>query len=221
MATVIEPRPVGINTPDEIEKWHYTLTGKHIVFVRFQPDEDCSDPSDGCGFGKFYSFSSKHSNFLEPENRKQYLSDSDTVRLSYYEHDASLWFVDGIHKGAIPDREWDCVDFAGLWVPDESVKESCPDPPGDPERWNWMRQEAEAACQVYSDWCNDWCYGYDIEVYLAKKDNEGEVLTDHDVYQNDEPVVTDNCWGYIGDDSVKESAIEAAQHLLASTSSNK
>lgn len=116
--------------------------------------------------------------------------------LSYFEHGSCKWGVAGTMSG-MPDFRWDGVEFAGfleITLDDDSR-----------DWWNGLTDDekeksAEAACEVYTDWCNGSVYGYVLE-------SMGECNMG---YSHADERVDDSCWGYYGDD-----IIEAVKELVS------
>jgi len=149
---------------DSIETLHVgTFT------VRIEYDPDCENPcteQDGLGF--IHSFSHRHVNHIDiGKARIMMESDPDIVPLAYYEHGNCIWMVsEGPHPAGV-EFQWDGTRFAGIWVPDDCVRESYQGQDG-LSRHDWMVRQAEACCEIYTQWCNGEIYYYIIE------DEDGE-----------------------------------------------
>jgi len=207
-------KSIEYNLPAHGDDTASTVVGNKIVFVTIRYDSDCNSPTEDCdGMGVMYSGSNRHNNFKPlDELQEMAKADPDAVKLSYYEHGQSLWYVASEYAGFLPDKQWDGVSFAGLWVPDECVRESYQGQDGLTRR-AWMLKQAQSCCAEYTRWCNGECYGYEIKVYKLERDEDGEPLTDQDYYPVARPIWEDSCWGYIGWDYAVESTKEALPDL--------
>jgi hypothetical protein len=186
-----------------------SVIGKHIVFAKIEPDGDASNPTDDDGFGTFYSHSTRHINFKHPDETSEILeSDPDAVALSYFEHGNSLWMVAELPARPGVEFQWDGVRFAGIWVPDQCIRESYSGQDGLTRR-EWMVKQAKGACETYTQWCNGDVYGYNVEVFDLKLDDDGEPLDLESDYRRELPVFEDSCWGFYGYDGVTEALTEA------------
>ena len=154
-----------------------------IVVGYLVQDSDCENPLENYdGIGAIHSLSRRHRNHMGIEEMRGILeSDEDAVMLSYYEHGQCLWDVmNGDRIVNCPDREWDQVEFAGIWVPDASARESYTGQDGKTRR-EWMVEQAESACKEFTAWCNGDCWGACVDTF----NKEGEKTGD------------DACWGLI------------------------
>ena len=187
-----------------------------IVFVKIEHDFDAGNPlTKSEGMGIIYSFSRQHANFIDSDKIEEILSsEADSVPLSYYEHGQSMWFVmsSPTPAGAGVEFQWDGRRFAGLWVPDKSVKESYMSQNG-LSRKEWMAKQAESSCEVYTKWCNGETYGFTIEQYKVRLDEDGEPFDQEDDYRRDKAIFEDSCWSFYGLEdvisSIKESLPDA------------
>jgi hypothetical protein len=211
-------RALPVNLPDHVDEWAYTIHENRIAFIRLEYDQDAENPyPKGDSYCQFYSFNRRDINYLDPSSDEAHAlmhGNPDAVRLSYYEHGLSLWFVDGVHQGVIPDREWDCVETAGLWVPGEDFSF----PKGhkrNPKRRAYLLAQAEKSCETYNRWVNGEYVGYIVEIYPLALDDDGSPYTSHDDYGHKDLLFDDSCWGFDDDDYAKEQAAEAAERYLA------
>jgi len=120
--------------------------------------------------GKFFSFNRNHTTFIDYDEADERFKDNPkAVKLSYYEHGASMWSP----AGSGPQCQWDTTQFAGWWVPhDDQVL---------PEGKTWYSVCAEE-CKYYTQWINGWMYSYSVEVY----DHTGKLVSE------------DSCGGFYG-----------------------
>lgn len=162
-------------------------------------DDTCDNPLETRdGIGAIYSLSHRHNNHKSADEVQSILeNDPDAVPLSYFEHGQCLWDVaGGARIGSCPDMQWDGVAFAGVWVPDDCVRESYTGQDGKTRR-EWMIKQAESACREYTAWCNGDCWG--IVVVTCNPDGS--------------MVDSDECWGYVGSEYAQEAlkvAMDAA-----------
>lgn len=157
-----------------------TVVGLYVIDVDVQHDEGVPNPCEEFdGFGMIRSLSGKHVNSIDPEEARDLLEDDpDVVPLSYFEHGLSLWGVQGT-LGGTPDFQWDGVSFAGIWIPDDTLREAADevgDLPGSPERKERMRRDAASACKTYTEWCNGSIYYYSVTARKAGKDVDTDSL---------------------------------------------
>ena len=155
------------------------------VFGWLELDQDCSNPFQD-GMGMIRSLSHRHINSIDVEEAKELLkTDKMVVPLSYFEHGLSLWDVQGGSRfGSCPDKQWDGVSFAGVWIPDQCCRDNI----------KYLSHKkhitykaaayemAKQCCETYTEWANGECYGYVVEL----RDENGTVIEE------------DSCWGYIG-----------------------
>lgn len=198
-----------------------TVDNRRIVFVTLAHDSDAQNPLEGGdGMGRIQSLSKRHHNTISVEEFETLMADDkDAVALSYFEHGNCLWGVHGT-MGGMPDFQWDGVSIAGVWTPDDTLR----DDPGKGRgkkltgkaRAGRMRELAAQACETYTDWCNGEVYGYIIEVYAVRLDDSGEVCEDRDVYQAlGEPLYEDACWGHVGSEWALKATREAVNNIPA------
>lgn len=221
---------VHINLPDHADETASTIIGDRILFVSIHHDQDASNPLDDDGLGHIFSFNRRHRNCaVSSQHVDDLMADKDHVKLAYYEHGRCQWMVADESKAKFGgDWQWDGVDYAGIWVPDDSTRESYPDKGASlqakarlvldvltkgQERHEWMKKQAAAACQVYTDYCNGDVYGYQIAVYELKRDGR-EPLEDKDDYEGEEAIEDDSCYGFIGWDHLKQEVIAQAQRMV-------
>lgn len=206
--------PLSINIPDRPEHTVYTVIGDKIIFVTIEHDQDCENPCTSCdGFGTIRSLSHLHINSISLEDAEELLaSDPDVVRLSYFEHGASLWMVMNSPAPAGVEFRWDGRRFAGIWIPDQCCKDSYTGQDGK-AREQWMLEQAASACKEYTEWANGYCYGYTINAYDVIRDDDGEPMDDENDYRRKTPIFEDSCWGYIGWDC----AVQATKDALPET----
>jgi hypothetical protein len=200
-----------------------------IAFAHIDYDQCASNPLEDCdGIGEIRSFSHNHGNFIDPDEAKAMMKKNKyIILLSYYEHGNCLWYVKDHDPTWLPDKQWDGVEYAGIWVPDSCIMESmlpaikyeCKDKGIDYKslskveranlRKDWMIRQAESACEVYTQYCNGEVYWYNIEVYTIRKHENGDILDEKSDYRKDAPVEDESCGGFYGHDEVVRAAKEA------------
>lgn len=207
-----------IKLPDS-EGTAVTLLDGRIVFVSVRQDPDCSNPLDGDGMGGIRSLSRRDTDRISGEEFEALTgfdpgdcsfeggTDPDAVVLSYYEHGNHMWFVMGDSKPGVEFR-WDGVLVAGLWQPDDALKEEV-EGLGWAERAARMEEFARQACEEYTKWGNGECYGYSVLVHALRLDGAGEPYDREADYRRDEPLHEDACWGFVGWDCVLEAVKDA------------
>src|SRR5580658_6464069 len=205
----------GISIPEQVDETAVTIIGDTIIFFTIEHDQDCPNPCTDCdGMGHVRSLSNRHINNIKYEEAKALLEeDQDVVALSYFEHGNSLWMVAGSDRERTPGIEfvWDGVRFAGVWIPDDCVRESYTGQDGLSRR-DWMVKQAESCCEVYTEWANGQCYGYRIAGYKLRKDEDtGDNYEEEDDYRFKDELFEDSCWGFIGWDHVIGEATAAAE----------
>lgn len=199
-------RTARIQLDAEIEHQH-TMPDGTILIGYLKPDQDCANPCKGCdGMGQVRSLSNRHIDNIDADEAVELLkNDPMVVALSYFEHGLSLWDVQGGPRfGACPDKQWDGVSFAGVWIPGDCCREEITSRLANKSAGPDAIQEvarvlAAECCKEYTDWSNGNCWGYIIERYNA----DGELIER-----------VDSCWGFIGDYS-KEALREAFDSAIA------
>lgn len=165
-----------------------------ISFISVEYDQCAENPLEGCdAMGNIYSFSTRHGNFLHPD---EVLQQFDVfVTLGYYEHGLCQWAVSG-EQHSCP---WDSVNVAGIWVPDKYLLEELETVP-EAEKQGKLEEWARQACKVYTDWCNGQCYYYNVEEFDLVRDEYKDAITSHDYYLNNQvPTGQDSCGGFYGE----------------------
>ncbi len=175
--------------------------GEHTYRVTIYPDEDAPNPlDDWSDMGTILSLNRRHRNFDPSGIDAAIATDPDAVALSYFEHGRCLWSVLG-EQPASCRCPWDCVTFAGVWLPDRGTLTAAARY-GGRTRQIFMRKRAHQACDAYSTWCNGDIYGYRVERITtcpACDDEHSELI--------------DSCWGYYG----RKACLEAARAMLNDT----
>jgi len=173
--------------------------------LRVEQDYDVRNPlEDMDGEGRIYSFSRRHSNFLNlgvtsiAEARKELIrrfgkENIGWLQLGYFEHGQCVWFpwADGAPAGTAGDFQWDGTAFAGVWVPDEYVRLNigkCAPQVYRKKLLEYCRQ----VCRLYTAWCNGSVYGYTLAC---------------------DDVAVDSCWGFF-DTGDSGGMLEAANATL-------
>lgn len=171
---------------------HKVLPSGKIIVGFLCLDQGCENPCESCdGVGTIRSLSHRHINRIDHDEAIELLeNDPDVVPLSYFEHGLCLWDTKGSLDG-MPNFQWDGTSFAGVWIPDDCVRESYTGQYGLTRR-QWMIAQAKSACKEYTAWANGECFGH----IVVTCDAEGSMI-EHD-----------SCWGYIGRDYADERLAE-------------
>jgi len=188
--------------------------GDYILFIRTDYTVGESNPcEDMDGIGTIRSLSTRHVNNIAPDEMNEILDkDADAVILSYFEHGQSLWFVKDSPAPAGVEFQWDGVRVAGIWIPDDCVRESYTGQDGLSRR-DWMVKQAAAACETYTQWSNGEVYGYDVELYCKRVEDDYlyDELTD---YRFANPVYADSCGGFYGWDYFEQEVLNSAKDAI-------
>lgn len=180
--------------------------GKYILFLTIRHDEFSGNPLTECdGMGKIVSFNSRHINSVNShEEAEELLNQPGAVALSYYEHGLCKWSVRG-RMGPVQHEEWDMVGTAGVWLPDDAIKDLGLDD-------KTLLNTAEAACEEYTSWCNGEVYEYVVKIFKVRKEKEKDgshyIYNRASDYRRDTPVFEDGCCGFYGRESAEEAAFE-------------
>lgn len=204
-----------INIPDSIGAVATTLLDEHILFVSLQYDQDPTSPLEWGNEGEIISRIPRHNNSDPDRVAEELANNPNAVPLAYYEHGSCRWTV------------FDDLDRAdGVWVPDaDTVKEAMHLPSvveqatdellGTPtHRLKFLRERAESVCQVYSEWCNGEVYGYQVHLYRTRFDAQGDPFDRQGDYRRDEPVFEDACWGFYGEQYLRDEVRGVVEHAL-------
>jgi hypothetical protein len=208
-----------LDWPDNVSfnnetNWEPTIIQNQLIaFVSFHYDESAVNPcEDFDGFGDIRSLSTKHVNNISIEEIEQLIEHTtdgkeQVIPLSYFEHGQCKWGVKGT-MSSMPDFNWDGVNFAGVWIPDDEciksvdIWEKEAKEKGDPINRNQKFKEmAEQACETYTSYCNGEVYGYQIELYRLQFSEDDPVsLLEYDDYNPNDMLWEDSCWGFYGND---------------------
>jgi hypothetical protein len=130
--------------------------------------DDCPEEPGACDDWKAYSFSTRHSNYRDPESIFEedddgnYGPDEELQKkldsglaffLDYFEHGQCMWSL----AGEGPQCRWDTSRTAGLlvWEQDEESIGA--------KTVEDRRKDAKAFIERYTQWCNGEVYGYTVE----------------------------------------------------------
>jgi hypothetical protein len=193
----------------------------HIIFGQIAYDQGPHEnPLDECyAMGRLISFNRRHVSFQDPETTlAEYRADPDTVTLSYFEHGQRRWMVAERPTPAGVEFLWDGVRFAGIWVPDAGVLENAEAlslVAGSPERRTWMIEQAQSACELYTQWANGDIYGYTVAAYRHLHDEDGDLVTNRSAYEAmRRPTAEDARWGLYGWEYGQEELRGAVGHAV-------
>jgi len=204
-----------INMPEIPGNEAYTIIGKHILFVSVDYDHDVGNPCEEMdGVGTIRSLGRRHINRIDAVEALELLKeDPDVIPLSYFEHGNCLWMVQELPAPAGVEFQWDGVRFAGVWIPDDCVRESYTGQDGLSRR-DWMVQQAKSACEIYTQWTNGEVYGYNVELFKLFKDDAGNEYTNWDDYRFGKAISEDSCWGFYGWDHLMEEVMVVVRGAL-------
>ena len=168
----------SINSPTELDQTTATMVGNKIVFAWLKRDTQAANPLANATAGHLYSFIQSHPNALPEQQRHQLMNEPDALPLSYYHDEGKIrWVVKGSTVPLTPLMERNCLDFAGVWVPNKIVREQMTNMAMRPEygsrsRQSLIRERAEDVCEEYSAWRNGDFYWYYIATYNLKRDGQ-------------------------------------------------
>lgn len=212
-----------ITLPDypEDSPVHFVI-GSHILFVGVHRDDTPTNPLEDCdGIGSIDAIDCRRHSGIKTEIALDRLwHDADVIPLRFRDWGAECaWsvseYADDAHTNItvarntaiLLNRDMDEVldnfdpewinKIDGIWTPDKYVRESYTGQDGLTRR-EWMKKQAEAACESYTDYCNGNVYGFDIRLYKVRKDSDGVPFDDIDDYRRDKEVAEDSCWGFYG-----------------------
>lgn len=213
MTKLYKTHKTEVSSKAELSK---TMPDGSIVIAYREPDQDCGNPCKDCdGVGQVRSLSSRHIDNIDVDEAIELLkADPMVVALSYFEHGNCLWDVAGGECfAACPDKQWDGVSFAGVWIPDECCRDEIksryeqrhgcgPVPQAEANAAQHQAQGIQAiarvlaaeCCTQYTAWSNGDCWGYIVERYSP----EGEFISQ-----------VDSCWGFIGSEYSEQAMKEA------------
>lgn len=161
-------------------------TERRKLTLRVEHDNDCDGPLEWDGQWTLHSFSTRHSNYKDPEELGLSLEVRDGMPViknpglrrkferglafivSCYQHGGIVWSI----KGTGPQCRFDTAQIGGLLVWDNPPSDMGAKTPED------RRKDAESFLRTWNSWANGECYWYSIE------DEDGETV--------------DSCGGFIG-----------------------
>lgn len=163
--------------------------GKTLVgYLVHDPDTDLGD-----GMGKLYSFH-RHAPADDVVAGNLAMStDPDAVLLDCYDHGNKAWSVHG--EGV--QCQFDTARGAGVWVPDDVLREMLATEAPEPRRLSaitYCRQLLESYNAIEAGEV----YGYVVELFAGSTGTE-----------------VDSCWGLIGTRYAGEALREALDHQVA------
>lgn len=156
------------------------------LFVRHCIKENCEEARDW-DYTDFYNDMQDvlESMFNEPE---YFPGDKDAVALDCYEHGSQWWSLSG---GGMQCR-WDTARGAGVWVPDECLREQLDgDEAAGKLRHECARMYAQQFLDQHNAIINGDVWGCVVHVY----DENGEI---------EDIEISDECWGFVGSEYAEE-----------------
>lgn len=205
----------------------HVVVGEKIIFFSIKTDEDALLPvaiqhgrnedqvqkADWDCQGKIVVFHSQadadYGSALIKRRR-------NVIPLSKFDHSGERWGIMGTMDN-YPDARWDLTRYAGVWVPDKDVYSNLTRYHGD-ERKQKIREYCESVLETFNQYLIGDVYGYTVQVYNVRRDDDGEVLTDEDDYRRAEAVGDDSCWGFYGTDTVVEDLTGIVKHYMKEAS---
>lgn len=103
------------------------------------------------------------------------------------------------------------MDVASVWLPDDARLNEAEGLTGEP-RAEKMRQWATQACEVDTQWCNGGIWGYRVDGYRLRREDEGEPDQDPDDDDGDVRLVMDSCGSLYGLDRGKQEMEDPLVH---------
>ena len=228
-----EKQKLELNWPDisyDKTDWEATIIeNKLIAFVAIHTDDTPVNPcEDWDGFGDIRSLSTKHMNNISIEEVECLIEDDigkeQIIPLSYFEHGNCIWGVKGTMSN-MPDFNWDGVDFAGVWIPDDECIKSVDhwekeaiEKGEEFNRNDKFKEMATQACKTYTAYCNGEVYGYKFELYRLQIDGDENPIEENGNYEHMDNLFEDSCWGFYGNDIkyMKESIVDNLECHLKS-----
>lgn len=203
---------------DCYETWKSLIHGDRIAFYRVEPDLFAENPMDDDeSNGTIYSLGRRHNNYNPDKVYDAIENNPDAVKLSYFEHGQCRWFVAGSRAPAGVEFQFDGVEFAGVWIPNEEALDNINtivERDARP-REDVLREYAAAVCVEYTNYCNGEIYSYQLEVYKLLHDSDGNDIEDRDHYEAHGHLITDDtCSGFNGSDTVEEELTRAVRSAL-------
>jgi hypothetical protein len=166
-------------------RWYHTVLGRRIVFVRKSPDLDPWSPLEDDGMGEIVTFDRESTTSDRERAVHELNTNPDAVPLAATGYGCCRgWQVGG--------REPD-----GVWVPDQALLQEVSGTAG-PGRRSRMLAYAAQACGVFTQYLQGDVYGYEVQVYTARKAQSGEVYDDLGDYRFDIALFDESCWGLYG-----------------------
>lgn len=137
--------------------------------ITINHEDDCPSPEEGDCNWKMISFINRHASHQDAE---QYIKPNIGLRrklevglafyLDYHEHGNCVWCVSGHHHR----DQWDSSPGAGIMIfqgkPGDMGAKTLED----------RRKDADAFCEMYTDWCNGNCNWYRIEDQMTCEEVE-------------------------------------------------
>jgi len=190
-----------------------------IVFTEIVQGECIENPQEEFdGEGKIYSFNKRHTNYIHPDNVED-LCDGKLRRcvlLDYYEHSGCSWSVSGDQTNPL---DGDFCDAAGVWIPDEICIETVETQNrrklglGEVAVVDAYRNMAREACDRYTKYFNGEVYGYCIEAYEAKTDEDEYYIEEREHYQRHHTqLFYDVCSGFYDREYMERTIREAIEY---------
>ena len=214
-----ENKKLELNMPEcsfgNSTDWEATIIqNKLIAFIAIHYDESSQNPCEEWdGFGQIRSLSTSHINNISIEEIESMLEDpiekEQMVPLSYFEHGNSIWGVKGT-MSSMPDFNWDGVDFAGVWIPDDECiktvdiyEKEAIEKGKEFNRNEKFKEMASQACKTYTSYCNGEVYGFRLELFRLQIDSDGEPIEEKGNYDHLDELFEDSCWGFYDDDGME------------------
>lgn len=209
------------------------LDREKVAFVEIVIDEDPQVPVEiQHGFGdrkrvKPADFDCNGTIFVfnsqdDADEGSRLIREEKAIPLSCFKHSGEKWGIMGELDG-IPDARWDLTPYAGVWIPDEGSLENVahfmqtPSHPFHdgkaPDEVNVLKHYVRSVLDEFNAYSNGHVYGYTLDVYPVKRDDDGEPILDKDYYPAKGEGEHDSLYGiYGGTDAVIDAIQEALNH---------
>lgn len=152
-----------------------------VIHVEVWDDDDVEPPT-ACGAYEIHSFSTRHTNYKNPDDLpgvNDMIETGQAQLLSYYEHGLCHWSL----QGTGPQCQFDSVHTAGVLILSDDYFNSIKnDEDAD------LTKVCASIMETYTAWCNGSGYGYTLtsdDIELSDHDSCGGYLVYDDETERD------------------------------------